>query len=51
MKKNLYMAPVMAIDHAEPQNMIAVSLDTSKVEWEDNVSLEVKNSSDWDNIW
>lgn len=45
----------MTIDMAEVQAPMALSLDTTKVEWKDDVELEVKEqaggSGAWDDIW
>lgn len=51
MKTNLYIAPVVKIEHAEPQDMLAISFNTDNTEWKDDVELEVKEDKDWDNIW
>ena len=40
MKRERYTAPALMIDQAEPQSVVALSLDTSKVEWKDNVDAE-----------
>lgn len=56
MKKNLYIAPALTVVLAEPHIVIAVSMDTSKVEWKNDVDFEVKEQSAddinvWDEIW
>lgn len=51
MRKSLYIAPALFIEQAEPENIITLSLDTSKAEWKDNVDLEVKEFSGGDNAW
>lgn len=55
MKRVKYIAPVMTIDQAELQVVIAISLQTSEVEWKDDVDLEVKEQSDafgnWEIDW
>lgn len=52
MKRVKYVAPVLTIDQTEPQVVIAMSLDTSEVEWKDDVDLEVKEQSNtWDIEW
>ncbi|MBO7120348.1 MAG: hypothetical protein J6W03_08545 [Bacteroidaceae bacterium] len=51
MKREIYIAPVLSVVRTEPQAVIAMSIDTSKVEWEDDVDLEVKEQSNFDNIW
>jgi hypothetical protein len=51
MRKNLYTAPVLIIEQVEPESIIALSLDTSKAEWKDDVDFEVKELSGVDNAW
>lgn len=51
MNKNLYIAPVLTIEQAEAQNMMVLSLDTSKAEWRDNVNLEAKEAEGSDDYW
>lgn len=51
MSKSLYIAPALTIEQAEPVSFIALSLDTSKVEWKDDVDFETKEVSGGDNVW
>ena len=51
MEKKLYTAPVLEINQAEPQSVLAMSFNTAEVEWKDDVNLEVKGCNDWEEIW
>ena len=51
MKRERYIAPALMVDQAEPQSAVALSLDTSKVDWKDNVDPEAKESQGGDNAW
>ena len=51
MKKNIYIAPALLIVQAEPQFVLAMSIDTVKLDWEDDVDLEVKENKVGDSLW
>lgn len=51
MKKKNYMVPHAFINHAEPINIIAMSLNKETVEWNDDVELEAKEDNQWADIW
>lgn len=49
--KNTYQTPVTMVNHAEPQTMMAVSLDRASVEWKEGITLETKEDNQWEDIW
>lgn len=53
--KKLYIAPTVELFKVEVLDYMAISIDTSKVEWKDDVNLEVKedkgNEDYWNSIW
>lgn len=51
MKKKTYKVPATTVNHAEPVAMMAMSLDTSSAQWKDDVELETKEETNWNNIW
>lgn len=51
MKKDRYITPALCIEQAEPCCLMAISFDTSKAEWKDDVNPEVKEQSDAVSNW
>ena len=53
--KKIYIVPAVDVFRTEAMDYMAMSIDTSKVEWEDDVVFEVKEDkgkdSFWDNEW